>query len=157
MNKKNKNMLTAEEFKSWVERTLCSFKNKEPKLFSMITEFNSCAMVRSIGYLFEITIADKKAMITNRNTLQSASIKINRNRKIDYSEIFAALWAKYNGKPIPTKMLTLSELKPGTKFKIHHNEYIYIGKNDYLNAYVTYRLDTREYCNFYNPSVIHIE
>lgn len=154
-------MLTAEEFKSWIKRMLCSFDDKEPALRVMIEDFkdsdSNSGPNHFIGTYFEVITADKKAMIINRSTLQSASIKINRNRKIDYSEIFAALWAKYNGKPIPTKMLTLSELKPGTKFKIHHNEYIYIGKNDYLNAYVTYRLDTREYCNFYNPSVIPIE
>lgn len=159
MSKKNKNMMTTEKFNSWVKRMLCSFDDKEPELLIMIEDFKNFdqhgGSNRFMGTHFEVIVADKKVMIINKKTLQTASIKINRNREIDYSEIFAALWAKYNNRPIPIKIWTLAELKPGTKFKEYgaNSAYVYIEKNDYSNFYVVYELDTKEYHSFYNTLV----
>ena len=160
MNKKTKNIITIKEFDLWVRRMLCSFNSKEPELLTMIEDAKSPDRNGITSYFcgayFKIMMTNKKAIIINYNTLQTASIKINRNRTIDYFEIFAALWAKYNNKPIPTKMPTLSELDTGTKFKFSDspNIYVYIGENTILNRHVCYNPDTKKYYNFINSEVI---
>jgi len=160
MDRPIKKMMYIGEFNLWVKRMLHSFNSKEPELLTMIEDAKSLDRNGITSYFcgayFKIMMTNKKAIIINYNTLQTASIKINRNRTIDYSEIFAALWAKYNSKPIPTKMPMLSELDTGTKFKFSDspNIYVYIGENTNLNRHVCYNSDTEKYYNFINSEVI---